>query len=352
LGHRVEILTSQAPIFSPIFKSFRKNNPQIKIHYLKLLPEEQKIYKEQPGKRWVRWDIESLYFSRIAAEFYLTHKNRWNLVITHLLLDSLFIPRHFINILHLHGVPKERRAIDDIALRRPDGFIAVAKFVKNGWRTLYPWLKERQIQICYNGINTKNFPDLNLNRDIDLLFVGRLLEIKGLYVILDALKALIRWGVDFNQLIIVGDGPEKVKIKYIIKTLRLSKKVKLISNIPYKKLINLYNRAKIFLCPSYEREGVLTAMLEAASCGSSIITADCCGMTEFAKDNINSLLTEPTNSNDLAKKIKVLLENDNLRTRLAQRAEKDIHNHWDSLKTGQLLEQTYLKFYKQKKYDC
>lgn len=345
-GHTVEILTSRGPKFSTVFKDFCKQNPQIRIHFLKLPEKGQEVYKEEPGRRWFRWDVESILFGQRAIGFYSLNKRRWDLVITHLLSDSLFIPPDYINILHLHGVPAEKREIDNIFLKRPDRFIAVAKFVKRGWETLYPQLKKEKIKICYNGIDTKKFPNLKIYRDIDLLFVGRLLENKGIFIILEALKTLQREKVNFNKLIIIGDGPGKTHLEEMIKKMNLSQKVELIKSVPYKKLINFYNRAKIFLCPSYRKEGVLTTMLEAASCGAGIITANCCGMIEFAKNDYNVLLAQPASSKNLAKKIKLLLTNKKLRERISQKSEKDVKNNWDILKTGRGLEKIYLDFIK------
>jgi len=348
LGHQVEILTSLGPKKSLLFHDFCKKNPQIKIHYLRLPKKEQRIYKEEPGKRWFRWDIESILFGQQSAKFYFSNKNHWDLIITHLLSDSLFIPRNFTNILHLHGVPQEKRDLDNILLKRPDAFIAVAKFVKRGWEKLYPQLKKKNVKVCYNGISTQKFPNLGIKRDIDLLFVGRLLKNKGINTILRATHLLINGGINFNQLIIVGKGPEEKTVKEQIKKLHLAKKVGLVGTVSQNQLINLYNRSKIFLCPSTAKEGILTTMLEAASCGASIITADCCGMTEFAKHNINAFLIKPFDNISLADKIKSLLKDENLRQRLTNEAEKMVCNHWDISKTGKKLEEIYLNFAKNK----
>lgn len=346
LGHQVEILTSRGPKLSSVFNEFRQRNPQIKIHYLELPRRDKKIYHEMPGKNWARWDKESILFGKESVRFYLDHQKNWDLVITHLLSDSLFIPKSFKNILHLHGVPSKTRKWDNFLLKRPDGFIAVAKFVKNGWQKLYPTSKRRRIVVCYNGVNTRKFPNLNLERNIDLLFVGRLLKNKGLDTILMSLRYLLNNGDNFNYLIIIGDGPEKQRLKKQIKKLGLTDKIKLLDTVSEKQLIKFYNQSKIFLCPSTAKEGVLTTMLEAASCGTTIITTKCCGMIEFAKQNITALLIKPFDYKDLGQKIKLLLHNDTQRKRLAKRAEKTVRQQWDIKKTVQKLENIYLSFLK------
>ncbi|GEM_PF-584512 len=348
-GHKVEILTSRMSPKSSIFRCFQQKNPKIKIHYLSLPQKEQKIYKEKPGRRWFRWDIESIVFGQKSLEFYSKNKTHYDAVITHLLSDSLFIPLSLNNILHLHGVPCGKRDIDNIFLRRPDGFIAVSKSVKTGWGKLYPALKKKNIKICYNGVDNKKFCNSKIKRNIDLLFVGRLLEIKGIYRVVEALKILIQQKIDFNKLVIVGQGPERLALKRKIKKLGLEKKIKFIESATDRTLINLYNQSRIFLCPSYKKEGVLTTMLEAASCGCAIISADCCGMKEFIKNNINGILAKPNNAFDLAQKIKLFLKDESIRNVYAQRAEKEIQKKWNILQTTKMLEKIYLKIIK--KYD-
>lgn len=345
-GHKVEILTSYGPKFSQIFKNFCQENPQIKIYYLSLPKKDQKIYHEQPGERWSRWDKESIAFGQEAVPFYLNHQNNWDLVITHLLSDSLYIPKSFKNILHLHGVPSRPRKWDNFLLKRPDGFIAVAKFVKNGWQRFYPILQKEKIAICYNGIDTQKFPDLNLEKKIDLLFVGRLLKNKGLGTILTALHYLLDQKVNFNHLVIVGTGPEKQRIKKQIKRLNLAKKIKLLDTVSQNQLVKLYNQSKIFLCPSTSKEGVLTTMLEAASCRATIITTKCCGMVEFAKQNTTALLIKPFDYKDLAHKIKLLINNDIRREQIAKKAKKVVRQQWDIKQTSKKLEKIYLNFLK------
>jgi len=346
-GHKVEILTSYGPKFSQVFKDFCQQNPQIKIYYLSLPKKNQGLYKEQPGKRWGRWDKESILFGQQSRSFYLNHQNNWDLIITHLLSDSFYIPKTFKNILHLHGVPSKTRKWDNVLLKRPDNFVAVAEFIKNGWQNLYPILKKQKITVCHNGIDTQKFSNLSLKRKIDLLFVGRLLKNKGLDTILKALHCLVKKDINFNQLVIVGRGPEKQRIKKQTKKFGLTKKIKILDNVSENQLIKLYNQSKIFLCPSTAKEGVLTTMLEAVSCGATIITTKCCGMIEFAKHNKTALLIKPFDYKGLAQKIKLLLNNDLQREKLAKRAEKLLFNQWNIQKTCRKLEKIYLNFLKE-----
>ena len=345
LGNKVEILTSKPPKYSEIYSECKSKNPQIIFHELELQGDQKKIYEEVPGKDWSRWDKEALFFGQAAFDFY-SQKNNYDLVITHLLSDSLFVPLRYDNVLHLHGVPSERRAFDEIFLTRPNHFVSVSKYVGKGWKNLYPELENTAIETCYNGIDTDKFVNKSVSRDIDLLFVGRLIHTKGIFYIIDAIKLLQRKGIVPNKLVIIGLGPELENLKAKCHEAGIADMVEFLSNVSPDELNSYYNRSKVFLCPSYEKEGVLTTMMEAASCGCAIITADCCGMIEFAKNNVNSMIVQPKDSESLTKVIEQLLRDEKLREKLTKQATEELQQNWDTKHTVRKLAAAYQSYAK------
>lgn len=340
LGHEVQILTSKPPKYSDLYIEFKKNNPSIKIKEIELL--EQSIYEEEPGKNWSRWDKEAILFGQACEGFY-SNRPKFNLVVTHLLSDSLYVPRHYRNVLHLHGVPSTARDFDKIFLMRPDHFVSVSESVKEGWIALYPELSNKNIEVCYNGIDTDKFKDKGLERDIDLLYVGRMIPNKGIYQIIDALKILADRKVSFNKFVMVGRGPELENVTKKVSVLNLQNKVDFMQDLTNVELAELYSKSKIFLCPSYAKEGVLTTMLESASSGCAIVTADACGMPEFAKHKQNALLAIPEDSKSLSEMIEVLLTNKAERTNLINQAKEDIKK-WDTKTTIKKLSEIYKSY--------
>jgi glycosyltransferase involved in cell wall biosynthesis len=226
-------------------------------------------------------------------------------------------------------------------LTRPDKFIAVSESVKKGWINLYPELKEKNIDVCYNGIDIEKFADKQTHRDLDFLYVGRLLVHKGIYEIVDAVASIRDQGITFNKLIMIGSGPEKDNLKNKIVELQLDSIIELRESITDEELMGYYNRAKIFLCPSYAKEGVLTTMLEAASCGAAIITADACGMPEFARHKENAMLAKPNDSKSLANIMIELLKDKVLRMTLIAQAKADLNKNWGTKITMERLSKLY-----------
>ncbi len=284
-----------------------------------------------------KWHFESIEFGKSAYNFYL--KNKFDLVITHFSTDSIFIPQSQKNILHLHGYPLESSEIGEISLRRPDYFIAVSKFVKSKWLELYPQLNKRKIFVAYPGINTSKFIKPESNRSIDIVFVGRLIKIKGIDYLIKAIKQT----KIVKSVFIIGRGPEKINLLKLISSLGLKGIVKIKSNVVDEELVEICNNSKLAVFPSYSKEGVILAMLECAASGCAIITTKDSSMEEFINDKKNGLLVYPKNVKDLSSKIKKILYNSNLRDRLSENSKNRVLNKWDSKNRVYELYKTYLK---------
>jgi glycosyltransferase involved in cell wall biosynthesis len=91
----------------------------------------------------------------------------------------------------------------------------------------------------------------------------------------------------------------------------------------------LYNGSSIVLSSSWA-EGFALPPAEAAACGCAIVATDSGGIRDFVQNGVNGLLSPPKNPEALAKNIRALLANDDLRMRLAKAANSFIaHLDWE-----------------------
>ncbi len=88
-------------------------------------------------------------------------------------------------------------------------------------------------------------------------------------------------------------------------------------------LIDIYNSCSIFISPSWA-EGWGLPAAEAMACGCAVVSTDCGGIREYAEHEINALLSPPEDPQALARSIIRLLEDDDLRLRLARAGYKKI----------------------------
>lgn len=310
--------TSNPSFLYEEIKNLKKNN--LEIIELEVIPKENLFTSNNPMK----WHLESLEFGLAAYDIYIQRK--FDAVITHFSTDSLFISKNQVNILHLHGVPSTYSEIGELSVRIPQRIIAVSKYVGQEWLKFYPYMKREAISIVYPGIDSNKFKKIEHEKTFDIIFVGRFISIKGIDTLIEAVSKI----KEPIKVCLVGDGPDKEKIKEKIKSYNLTKNFFIYSKIKDEDLISLYNKSKIGIFPSYAKEGVLLTMLEAASCGLPILTTNSCSMPEFIEDNKNGLLFNPHDSNDLAKKIVYILENKALQEELSKKAEENVKSKWDN----------------------
>lgn len=104
-------------------------------------------------------------------------------------------------------------------------------------------------------------------------------------------------------------------------------------NISEEQQVRIFNQSKIFLCSSLA-EGFAFPPAEAMACGCAVVSTDCGGIREYAVHEVNALLSPPGDPQTLAENIIRLLEEDDLRVRLAKTGHQQIHEFtWDEAVT-------------------
>jgi len=336
IGNCVTLVTTKSSFIKPsdLFCRFKKENPQIKIMYLNIPEELHWIYKEKPGKRWIRWDYESFHVGRLAFKYFL--KNKFDIIAVHNYVDLIAIPFGQKNALHLHGYPPQANYLHELLAHIPTGFISVSKLIKDKWLKLAPINK---IFVATNGIDADYFiPQYRNNFDYDIVYVGRLIKTKGLQYLIEAIELLKDLPL---RVAIAGTGPEEESLKKQVKKLKLENKVSFLGYIKDEDLANLYNSALMGVFPSYDREGILTTMLENASCGRPTITTTACSMSEFLRNGYNGLLVKPENTIELAAAIKKIYLNRKLADKLGCQARESVEKHWSWLVKIKQVEKKY-----------
>ena len=166
--------------------------------------------------------------------------------------------------------------------------------------------KKQHISVTYNGIDTEEFsPDENiLSREttINLLFVGRLIERKGLIYLLRAFVDLEKSFSNIS-LHIVGDGPLLKSHLNFVKQKKMENKINFYGVVNHDKVNYLYKKSHIFILPSLN-EALGNVTQEALASGLPIITTDT-GASELIDKN--GYIVKKQNSKDLYIAIKKLI---------------------------------------------
>ncbi len=178
-----------------------------------------------------------------------------------------------------------------------DGILAIGKEAYNYYRSL----NKNTFLIPYN-VNCKIFKRQKCKKnEINILFVGQLIERKGINIILKALKSIDHNITKKIKITFVGNGLLNKKISNF-KSNNNFPKINLYNFLSRKKLLNIYSKNNIFLFPSlYDGWGVAAA--EAMASGMALIISKNCGISEFVKNNKNGIVIE-SNSSEISRAIK------------------------------------------------
>jgi glycosyltransferase involved in cell wall biosynthesis len=166
-----------------------------------------------------------------------------------------------------------------------------------------------------NGVDTDLFnppPEIlaNDSRPPTLIHVGRLGYEKRVDIVLRAFAHLATDHPE-THLIIVGDGPETDTLKSLSADLGVRDKVQFTGFVSHDKLPSIYQNADIFVTAStIETEGLV--VLEAMSCGLSIIGVDALALPNLISHEINGYLVPPGDEQMMAASIAQLFQSTKL----------------------------------------
>lgn len=144
-----------------------------------------------------------------------------------------------------------------------------------------------------NSTNSTNF----------ILFVGRLVLIKGIDHLIKAIKLL---KVKL-PLIIVGDGPERDRLEKLTLSIGVSHLVKFVGKVNTHELIRYYKTCSLIGIPSLWPEAFGLSGVEAMAYGKPVVAYNTGGINEWLIDGVTGYLVSPGDIKELADKINLVL---------------------------------------------
>ena len=156
-----------------------------------------------------------------------------------------------------------------------------------------------------------------------VVFVGRLVEKKGVKVLLSAFAELITCKPGI-LLTLVGDGPERRVLEQQVAKLNLTDHVRFMGAVPNHDIPAILNQHAIAVVPSViagngDQEGLGLVSVEAMGCGCAIVASDLPAIHDVVIDQETGLMFEPGNARALKQCLAKLLDDDSLRCTIARR---------------------------------
>ncbi len=214
-------------------------------------------------------------------------------------------------------------------LKKAGYITVVSKHLKNEVIKLY---NASNIDVIPMGCKTKNFGKkyavsnfFNQGDKKVVLFVGRLVEIKGVRYLIEAMKEINA------KLVIVGDGPIRKELEEQAK--EQGDKIVFLGSKTHEELKTIYASSDLFVAPSITaknggQEGFGLVMLEAMASGLPVIASRSGGIVDLVHDGENGFLVEEKNVNELREKINFVLRTLSDQNELKKNI-KDVVNEFD-----------------------
>jgi len=229
-----------------------------------------------------------------------------------------------------------KRAGLGLALRNADAVIALTKDMKREIQKIC----NREIIVIPNGIDLERFQNLSREEarnklqikadDKIIIFVGSLRPVKGVKYLIKAMK-IVRQKEPNARLILIGNGEEKQDLVKLTGDLNLGNLITFVGKIPNEKVPEYMAASNVFVLPSLS-EGFPLVSLEAMACGLPIVVSRVCGLPEIVEDGKNGFLVESGNPEQIAEKVLLLLEDDELRERMSRNNKEKVKDYtWEGV---------------------
>lgn len=167
---------------------------------------------------------------------------------------------------------------------------------------------------------------------------------KNILGLLAAFSNLIAGGVD-ARLRLAGattdDGYAR-QIEAFIRTRGLQDRVVLLGKVNTRQVQQELAQASVFALVSFE-EGAPMGISEAMAAGVPVVASNRCGMPYMVRDGETGYLVDPNDSDDIAWRLKLLLEDDGLRARMGQNARQIAEDRFHPDRVAARTREVYLQ---------
>lgn len=277
------------------------------------------MYKQPPDVIHAHWIVPQGL--NVAIAMMLSHHRR-----------RFVVTSHGADLFALRGRLMSR--LKNFVLRRASGITVVSRAMREEIVNLGMAVNHVVIAPMGTELTHRFSPDKAVTRRTnELLFVGRMVEKKGLKDLIQALPMVIEHYPD-TILKVVGFGPEEVACRALARELELSDKVHFLGALPQSHLPALYRRATALVAPfviadSGDQEGLGLVMVEAVGCLCPVITTRIPAIQEVFGGQWPPYIAAPQSPQSLAEQINRLMGEPELASQWITSLRADIAPRFD-----------------------
>lgn len=176
----------------------------------------------------------------------------------------------------------------------------------------------------HNGVSFEEFDDPTISPYSHpspyVLAIGRWVPQKGFDVLLRAFADIVRDDTFRHDLLLAGEGPERLHLERMVADFGLGGRVHLLGRADRRLTVSLFKGASFFVLPSVADEGLPLVIPEAMAAGNPVVATHVGGAPEIVHDEENGLLAAPGDVPALAGALRRVASEDGLAERFGQAA--------------------------------
>ena len=231
-------------------------------------------------------------------------------------------------------------------LRSADVVVLLGQESLRAYRTFSPDLN---LEVIPNAIELvadpewKRIPSAQ-DRPLQLAYVGRLSESKGVFEIIEALRILHERGKDM-QLTIAGNGPDEARLCTRVEDLGLQQKVRFMGVVHGKERDRVWNESDLFVFPTYH-EALPYSLLESMAARTPALVSRVGAIPDVMEDGVHGLFVQLRNPQALADAIDRLDNDRALIRRMGESSRQRIVSYYTIDRLAGDFGRTYLDILK------
>lgn len=281
----------------------------------------------------------------------IIHLHLFNFTLQNILIVLMGKLFHFKVILTIHDVNSfynlSKRVYEKIVLILVDGIIvhnkdSLRELKKKGHKLPLVKVIPHGNYIPFITINKRDKEQSN--EVLKLLFFGQIKEVKGLDILLKAMRKAIDKGANL-ELTIAG-RPSKISFdRYLelIDVLNLGKHVKtVLKYIDDDKVSNYFLNSDLVVLP-YKMISQSGVLLLTMSYGTPVLVSNLPSFIDIVKNDFNGYVFESENIEDLTDKLVYIFTKRRYLERITHHANETISNRFDWTNIGKLTKDFYIK---------
>lgn len=182
---------------------------------------------------------------------------------------------------HFLPISFGRKLEERLAFKTADLILTTSPEAMAFIRTNYN-IPSKRIETIFNSINIQRFKPLKVEKEWDLIFVGRLEKQKNIDLVLEVMTQV------GGRCLIIGEG----SLDYLVKNaMKQNQGMTWLSRVDNVELPSYYSKSKCFILLS-NYEGNPKVLLEAMACGTLCIGSDAPGIRECINHNVNGVIVQ------------------------------------------------------------